>query len=187
MDNTVSDSFYTLQEIAGRGRGLIAAANFTKGTRILSESPLFKVPRGGDSKDRLRESVSQAVAGLIDEQRREFPSLHNSFEEDGPEFSRVRTNALPLGSHATEGGLFLHSSHINHSCIKTPRIHGLRTSTSLQFTLSATLQKARRSRYSILQITKIELRAIKPCKPNSALPTLAVFALYQAISDATRF
>src|ERR1700733_8182118 len=110
-------SLYTIQEIPGKGHGLVAATTIIKGTRILSESPLFRVPRGGNSKTHLRDSISKKVAVLREEQRQAFLSLHDSFEdEDGPELGRVRTNALPLRSDATTGGIFLDSSRINHSC-----------------------------------------------------------------------
>ncbi|MCJ1325601.1 hypothetical protein MMC10_002264 [Thelotrema lepadinum] len=159
MDSTTSDSIYILQGIAGRGHGLVAAATIPKGTRILSEPPLFKVPRGGTSKDRIRELVSQAVAGLADEKRQEFFSLHNSFEEDGPEFGRARTNALPLGSHAMEVGLFLRSSRINHSCVQNAQntwnedLH--------QITIHAICDIAKGEEITILYLTDHENRAAR--------------------------
>jgi hypothetical protein len=117
MQSAICDSLYTIQEIPGKGHGLVAATTIIKGTRILSESPLFRVPRGGNSKTHLRDSISKKVAVLREEQRQAFLSLHDSFEdEDGPELGRVRTNALPLRSDATTGGIFLDSSRINHSC-----------------------------------------------------------------------
>jgi hypothetical protein len=117
MQRPISDRLYTIQEIPGKGHGLIAATTIIKGTRILSESPLFRVPRGGNSKKQLRDSISKKIAALREEQRQAFFSLHNSFEDDeGPELGRVRTNALPLGSDATTGGIFLDSARINHSC-----------------------------------------------------------------------
>jgi hypothetical protein len=117
MQSTICDRLYIIQEIPGKGHGLVAATTITKGTRILSESPLFRVPRGGNSKEQLRDSISKKVAALREELQQAFLSLRNSFEdEDGPELGRVRTNALPLGSDATTGGIFLDSSRINHSC-----------------------------------------------------------------------
>jgi hypothetical protein len=73
-----------IQEIPGKGHDLVAATTINKGTRILSESPLFRVPRGGNSKEQLRDSISKKVAALREEQRQAFLSLSNSFEdEDG--------------------------------------------------------------------------------------------------------
>ena len=110
---------YAIQEIAGKGRGVLAATFITKGTRIISEPPLFRVPRGGSSKDLLHETILKTIASLNEEQRQQFLALHNAFDdESGPDLGRVRTNALPLGSDAIEGGIFLDSSRINHSCIQ---------------------------------------------------------------------
>ena len=110
---------YIIQEIAGKGRGVLAATFISKGTRIICEPPLFRVPRGGRSKEQLHETILKTIAGLNDEQRQQFLALHNAFgDESGPELGRVRTNALPLGSDAIEGGIFLDSSRINHSCIQ---------------------------------------------------------------------
>lgn len=117
MQSAICDRLYTIQAIPGKGYGLVAATMIAKSTRILSESPLFKVPKGGNSKKRVRDSMSKKVAVLPEEQRQAFFSLHNSFkDEDGPVLGRVRTNALPLGSDASMGGIFLESSSINHSC-----------------------------------------------------------------------
>jgi SET domain len=117
MQSAIADCLYTIHEIPGKGHGLVAATTITKGTRIISEYPLFRVPRRGKPKEHMRDSIVKTVAALREEQRQAFFSLHNSFEdEDGPELGTVRTNALPLGSDATTGGIFLDSSRINHSC-----------------------------------------------------------------------
>ncbi|KAJ4286555.1 hypothetical protein N0V90_013255 [Kalmusia sp. IMI 367209] len=46
-----------------------------------------------------------------------FYALHNAHEgKVGVALGIARTNVLPLGCEATEGGLFLQASRINHSC-----------------------------------------------------------------------
>lgn len=80
---------------------------------------MFRVPRGGRSKEQIYGTILKTIAGLNDEQRQQFLALNNAFgDESSPELGRVRTNALPLGSDAIEGGIFLDSSRINHSCIQ---------------------------------------------------------------------
>lgn len=111
-----TDKLYVLQEVTGKRLGLVAATKIAKGTRILSESPLLRVPR---SKSQLRRSVSKEVAGLSDDKQQAFFSLHNAFDdEETRELGIVRTNALPLGSDASTGGIFVEASRINHACIK---------------------------------------------------------------------
>jgi hypothetical protein len=47
-----------------------------------------------------------------------FFALHNAYgSSHSPSLPIARTNVLPLGSGAPEGGLFLQESRINHSCI----------------------------------------------------------------------
>ncbi|PVH91320.1 hypothetical protein DM02DRAFT_546061 [Periconia macrospinosa] len=110
---------YTIQEITGKGCGVFATTSITRGTRIICEAPLFRVPRGGNSKGQLHDAILKTIASLDEAQRQQFLALYNAFDDEyGPDIGRVRTNALPLGSDAIEGGIFLTSSRINHSCIQ---------------------------------------------------------------------
>ncbi|SPO02967.1 related to FMP27 Found in Mitochondrial Proteome [Cephalotrichum gorgonifer] len=118
MDST---KLYTLQETSGKGLGLVAAVKIPKGRRILSEAPLLLVPRSShtNSKGKVGKLLSRKVATLGDEKRRVFFSLHNAFEDEAtPELGIVRTNALPLGSDASQRGIFVEASRINHACVQ---------------------------------------------------------------------
>ena len=114
---TSADSrLYTVKAIAGKGKGLVAITEIPKGTRILSEAPIFRVPRNSDFKD-LERIVANEVERLNVYQQGCFFDLTNIY---GNAHSRslgiARTNVLPLGSNARSGGLFLEASLINHSC-----------------------------------------------------------------------
>ena len=62
--------------------------------------------------------MAASVAKLDDGKRQVLFSLHNAFEdEETRELGIFRTNALPLGSGSSTGGIFVESSRINHSCI----------------------------------------------------------------------
>jgi hypothetical protein len=114
-----TDKVYVLQEVHGKGLGLVSITNILKGTRILSEPPLFRVPRSTTFKERLGTFLSKEISALSDDQRQAFFALHNAFEnETSQELGIVRTNALPLGSDASMGGIFLDASRINHACIQ---------------------------------------------------------------------
>ncbi|RDL31902.1 uncharacterized protein BP5553_09304 [Venustampulla echinocandica] len=115
----VGDRLFAVKPIPGKGLGVIATSKIPKGTRLLSESPIFKVPRNMSNAD------FRAVEGIIVEglktvskdQQRAFFSLHNSHGKSrGPFLGIAKTNVLPLGSDALQGGLFLEASRINHSC-----------------------------------------------------------------------
>ncbi|KAH6842235.1 hypothetical protein B0I37DRAFT_314285 [Chaetomium sp. MPI-CAGE-AT-0009] len=113
-----TNKVYNLQEVHGKGLGLVAITKIPKGTRILSEPPLLRVPRSTNSKERLGTFLSKEISALSNDQRQAFFALHNAFkDETSQELGIVRTNALPLGSDASMGGIFLDASRINHACI----------------------------------------------------------------------
>lgn len=109
---------YAVKEIPGKGLGLVATTLILKGTRILSEAPLFRVPQFSTSKIQAIKSLSKIVSALSAEDQQAFLLLHNSFEDNkNRALSIVRTNSLPLGYNASEGGIFIEASRINHACL----------------------------------------------------------------------
>ncbi|KAL8415027.1 hypothetical protein RB594_006018 [Gaeumannomyces avenae] len=119
MSTMDSSKLYALQEVPGKGLGLVATTKIAKGTRILSEAPLFRVPQSTISKKQVCDSLSKKVAALSDDKRQAFFSLRNSFEDEVTrELGITRTNALPIGSNAATGGIFLEASRINHACLQ---------------------------------------------------------------------
>ncbi|KAK2778397.1 set domain-containing protein 5 [Colletotrichum kahawae] len=88
-----------------------------RGTRLLAETPIFRVPRDESNLQKLEAAIARSVGFLSQVQRESFFALSNFH---GTRHSKAlgiaRTNALPLGSGASEGGIFLEASRINHSC-----------------------------------------------------------------------
>jgi SET domain len=108
---------YAIRAIAGKGKGLVATTRITKGTRLLSEIPIFKVPRDNPDSEALQRIVANEVKSLNDDHQRAFFDLTNIHGNAHSESLGIaRTNVLPLGSKARFGGLFLEASRINHSC-----------------------------------------------------------------------
>jgi SET domain len=108
---------YDIRAIAGKGKGLVATTRIAKGTRLLSEAPLFRVPRNNPDIEALERIVTNEVNGLDDDQQRTFFDLTNIYgNTHSQSLGIARTNVLPLGSSASSGGLFLEASRINHSC-----------------------------------------------------------------------
>ena len=108
---------YAIRAIAGKGKGLVATTKIEKGTRILSEVPIFKVPRGNNNNKDVERIVADEVKCLDNDQRRAFFDLTNIYgNAHSVAFGIARTNVLPLGSNASSGGVFLEASRINHSC-----------------------------------------------------------------------
>ncbi|GFP52691.1 hypothetical protein ACSS6W_003222 [Trichoderma asperelloides] len=116
-DEAGNGNLYTIQPIPGKGRGLIAISNIPKGTRILSELPLFRISYTESNRQVLTGHIAKALKYLDDTKQRAFLDLQNVYGiGDGPFLGIARSNVMPLGPEAPEGGLFLDASRINHSC-----------------------------------------------------------------------
>jgi hypothetical protein len=64
MQSTTVNPMYALQDVPGKGKGLVAIEKISKGTRILSEEPIIAVPPNELDSERLRTSISQQVDAL---------------------------------------------------------------------------------------------------------------------------
>jgi hypothetical protein len=53
MQSTTSNSMYALQDVLGKGKGLVIIEKIFKGTRILSEEPIITIPSNKISSKRL--------------------------------------------------------------------------------------------------------------------------------------
>lgn len=103
----------------GKGKGLVAIEKISKGTRILSEEPIITVPRNEPDSEQLRISICQQVDALSEHQRRAFLSMHNihAYRNAAEQYlGIVRTNALPIETNGSEGGIFLEVCRINYAC-----------------------------------------------------------------------
>ncbi|CAP62077.1 uncharacterized protein PODANS_5_450 [Podospora anserina S mat+] len=110
---------YVMREVPGKGKGLIATSKIPKGTRILSEAPLFQVSSVEIRPDVLEALIVSELHHLTKDQKRAYVSLRNSYSKESgvrPIFGIAKTNVLLFGTHEPEGGLFLEMSCMNHSC-----------------------------------------------------------------------
>ena len=130
---------YALQEVPGKGNGLVATRTILKGTRILSEEPIVRVPKAVLSSQTLSASIHRQVDALTPNQQKAFLSLHNIYADGAaPQYlGIIRTNALPFQDDVSEGGIFLDACLLNHACdnnaqkswnenIKRHTVHALR-------------------------------------------------------------
>ena len=117
-ETTALLTLYVVRSIPKKGQGLIATQIIPKGTRILSEKPIFTISGIGNSLDLINQRIATELKQVSKYNQRAFLSLHNNFRGSlAPFLGIVKTNALPLGSDATESGLFLQASRINHACL----------------------------------------------------------------------
>jgi hypothetical protein len=157
---------YALQDIPGRGTGLVAIEKISKGTRILSEEALITIS-GPAGSERVRKSICQQVEALGESQRRAFLSLHNihPYKNDAEQYlGIVRTVSLPAEAVGDQGAIFLEACRINHACdnnaqknwnerIKRHTVHAMRDinkGEEITITYLSPL-KSRKARQSILQ------------------------------------
>ncbi|KAK1712226.1 uncharacterized protein BDZ83DRAFT_723684 [Colletotrichum acutatum] len=96
---------------------MFAMGRIARGARLLAETPMFRVPRDESNLQKLEAAVARSVGFLSQVQRESFFALSNFHGTRHREALGIaRTNALPLGSDASEGGIFLEASRINHFC-----------------------------------------------------------------------
>jgi hypothetical protein len=131
---------YSLNEISGKGKGLVATTKILRGTRILEESPIVTIPDGSQNDDWLRAHIARQVDSLDEPRRQSLLSMHNiyPYSNIGEQCLGIfRTNALPVEADGIDGGLFLEACRINHACdnnaqkswnqrIKRHTVHALR-------------------------------------------------------------
>ncbi|KAM0451340.1 hypothetical protein ACHAO4_006015 [Trichoderma viride] len=112
-----NETLYAIQPIPGKGLGLIATEKIPKGARILSELPIFKISYAENNRQVLANHIAKQLKDLDEAKQRAFLDLQNVYGlNDGPFLGIARSNVTPLGPGASEGGLFLDASRINHSC-----------------------------------------------------------------------
>ncbi|KAH6695496.1 hypothetical protein F5X68DRAFT_186951 [Plectosphaerella plurivora] len=124
---------FSIQDIPGKGRGLIASRDIPQGARILSEKPLFQ--SNSFSAEELERDLIRKVNALNPPQRADFLALHDNFP-DSIGFSGIyKTNALPCGEGSTTSGIYPTICLINHSCL--PNAHHSWNSATRQETIHA--------------------------------------------------
>ncbi|PON20065.1 hypothetical protein TGAM01_v211069 [Trichoderma gamsii] len=112
-------ALFEIQDIPGKGRGLVARFNISKGTRIICEKPLLTA--GPMPPNKLEPFLAKAIKAMSKTSQRQFLSLHNNSKGKHPFGGIFRTNALPCGSGSPIGGVYPTACFINHSCI--PNAH----------------------------------------------------------------
>ncbi len=105
-----------VEQIPGKGRGLVARYDIPKGTRILFEKPLFTVD-GSTPISQLESNIATKLKSLSKSEQREFLNLHNNFPGKRPFGGTFRTNGLPCGPNASVAAVYLTICLINHDCI----------------------------------------------------------------------
>ncbi|MCJ1394080.1 hypothetical protein MMC18_006958 [Xylographa bjoerkii] len=116
--NSLTTKMFALEAIPGKGKGLVATQDIPKGTRLLAEKPLIKVPQSTDTPEALQLEIADQLRLLSKDEQRAFLYLHNNYPGSLTPFTGIaKTNAVPLGTSSGEGAVFVEISRFNHSCI----------------------------------------------------------------------
>ncbi|KAK8066862.1 hypothetical protein PG997_013609 [Apiospora hydei] len=113
-DSNTNDELYERLEIPGKGQGLVARRNIKRGTRILSEKPLFVIQNMDP--EVLNLLIACKLRSLPKDQQTQFLSLHNNFPGKHALAGIYRTNELQCSPGAEMGGVYTEICRINHSC-----------------------------------------------------------------------
>jgi hypothetical protein len=110
---------YAVEDVPGKGKGLIATKDITKGARIISEKPVLTLGQQIADMEQLQVRIYHQVSSLSEDQQREFLSMGNVYPYTNSSerwLGIFRTNALPMGPDLDTGGIFFNTCRINHAC-----------------------------------------------------------------------
>lgn len=109
-----------LEDVVGKGKGLVATRAIARGELILKERPVLRRPDIAVAGAREIEELNREFTRLPPEQQAAIMELADNSKLGllaGKSLIGIFvTNCLGLGSDATENGLFLTISRFNHSC-----------------------------------------------------------------------
>ncbi|TFY53893.1 hypothetical protein EVJ58_g9187 [Rhodofomes roseus] len=89
-----------VQDIPGKGKGVIATRAIVPGELVLLEAPLFTLPSDYDN-----SAVLAKLAALTESEQRQFLSLTNCHQGRlPPPLGTCKTNALPCGDQSSSYG-----------------------------------------------------------------------------------
>lgn len=109
-----------LVDVAGKGKGLIAARRLTRGTLIVAEEPIITAPdRGSNSQPAIVAAVVARGPAVIAELMA-FSGPEPTADPTQAMIARVK-HFLPLGDG--ECGLFRYICRVNHSCRPNAMYH----------------------------------------------------------------
>ncbi|KAG6091725.1 hypothetical protein E4U30_006366 [Claviceps sp. LM220 group G6] len=110
---------YAVRDVPGKGKGLVATRNITKGTRILCERPLISIPNGISNEDR-QCIIYDKVEVMNKKERDIFLSFPNRYEFSDPATQYngifITSSILAASEPHQIFAIFPNASRINHDC-----------------------------------------------------------------------
>ncbi|KAM0342623.1 hypothetical protein ACHAPU_009352 [Fusarium lateritium] len=158
--------FFVLQDIPGKGKGLIAIQNIPQGTRILAEPPLFTIPQHYAHRDESGRRIKAELKKLSKAQRQAFMALHNSHPNLSHEIGVVETNGFGLGPETSTCALFVEAARMNHSC--APNVSYRWNDNIGKMTVHATKDIGEKSEITINYLGEIDGYAVRQQRLKTA-------------------
>ncbi|KAK5678152.1 hypothetical protein LTS10_009322 [Elasticomyces elasticus] len=107
---------YSLADVPGKGKGLLATTTLSPGTLLISEPPLFTT-ESLTNPSTIEKDLGKLVRSHPKDSQRAFLSLHNNNAGPEPFTNIIRSNGYPPGPSSDIGGIFPAVARINHSCL----------------------------------------------------------------------
>jgi hypothetical protein len=108
---------YTIVAMQDKGKGMIAAVDIFRGTRIMAEKYLFKLPGEFRDSSERDQYVNNELEKLSQDQQEAFFDLKNSLDNTYSQAAGIaKTNGFAVDLETDYGGVFLDASRINHAC-----------------------------------------------------------------------
>jgi hypothetical protein len=130
--------------LLGKDWGAVARPNISRGTLILSEKPLLKVPSPVQDAERVQNMVVQSLCALDKEQQRRFLELSNNFLQLHIFIGTVKVGGILFGVAPEKGASSLSSLVSTIAASSMQFIHGMGNSGRRESTLSRLLGTRRR-------------------------------------------
>lgn len=107
--------YFKIEDIPGKGKGVVATQNISPGTCIFREPPLFTTASLTSAATQEKD-LATILRSLPKDGQRAFLSLYNNNPGKEPLTNIVRTNAYPLGAGSNVGAIFPVIARFNHAC-----------------------------------------------------------------------
>ncbi|CAI6274406.1 unnamed protein product [Periconia digitata] len=108
---------YAIEDVPGKGKGLIATRNISKGTRILADKPWITINESFMTKEFRMSLIAQQLHDLNKEETKDYLSMRNIYSNSSAAKNWVgiyTTNCSTITS--CKSALFPNVSRINHAC-----------------------------------------------------------------------
>lgn len=118
MGITASQPMYIVDDVSGKGKGLVTTKDIPKGTRIIAEKPIITVGQSVASIEQLENLIHRQVCSLSKNKLQDFLSMTNIYPHTSSAeryLGIIRTHALPM-PELNAGRVFLQAGRINHAC-----------------------------------------------------------------------